>query len=69
MTEDKDLTRVDLSDGSTLLRTASADVAFPHVCAGTKCAVCAWVAYRMTGNGFALYHAFVYGKRGESARY
>lgn len=41
------VTRVDLSDGSTLLRTASVDVAFLHVCAGTKCGICDLVKQRI----------------------
>jgi hypothetical protein len=65
--EDDALARVDLSDGSTLFRTASADCAFPHVCAGTGCAICRWVGWRMHRNNLRPYHDFVYERRGESA--
>lgn len=38
------------------------DVAFPHVCAGERCAVCAWIELR----AFRLGLKFPYGSRGES---
>jgi hypothetical protein len=40
---DEALTRV---DGRELLRgfgTAGTDTGFPHVCAGTECAICEWL--------------------------
>lgn len=47
-----------LRDGSSLYFQAPSEVAYPHVCAGERCAICRWVVYRMTKDWFRFWSDF-----------